>query len=197
MNYRYNFYKKAKIHLCCEYNDLRPVFGFIKFEDGKAIATNDLLILIADIKEISNLEDDDINKLNGHLISSFMYNEILRYDEIKVTDKGIECVGNKSRYDEIHAFYKFDKSESSYNFPNYKEAILKSTTHNLPKDEFYVAIKKSTFDKALDAVGASYIDLKFTSSNGAIHFKFCDMPNTEGVIKPSTLGSIWKEHIID
>ena len=136
MNNRYNFFAKARLDLCCSEDEDRPVLGNILFEDGKAIVTNGRVLIVTDIAEISNLEQGDIDKLNGHLVNAKMYREILRYGNIKVVDDGIECVKYIGTLNEMTVLYKFRNKDDQGVFPNYKSIYKQKPMNKLSSKEF-------------------------------------------------------------
>ena len=90
---RYNFDKKAKLYKVCNLNDdFRPTLGNIFFDNGKAVASNGHTMIVAPINQISNLNDDMIEKLNGKLLNGRSYKKLLEYEFISdIDDEGIIC----------------------------------------------------------------------------------------------------------
>lgn len=185
MNNRYNFFAKARLDLCCSNDDFRPVLGNILFEDGKAIVTNGRVLIVTDISEISNLQKDDIDKLNGHLVNSKMYREILRYGNINITDDGIECVKYIGTLNEMHVLYKFGNKEDKGIFPKYKNIYKQKPLNKLSKNEFKTSFLCESINIILSIFNANHVDFKFSSESNSVMFMFDGLPNTYGMIMQS------------
>lgn len=183
MNNRYNFFAKARVDTFCRKDDYYPVLNNILFDGGKAVATNGCVLIVADVSEISNLKQCDIDKLNGHQINSKMYREILKYDNIKVTDEGIECVKHENTQDEIRVVYKFKSKQDQSKFVNYKNIIESESKNALSSKEFKTSFSCESIKKVIGVFGASYMDLKFTSNSNGVIIKFDGMNDTYILIK--------------
>ena len=185
--YTYNFNKKAKLHLCCSNDELRPAMNNIYFDDGHAIATNGHILICADLHECSNLTDEDIEKLNGKLLNSASYKEMLKYPKICITDAGIEATRPIGIYGSTSTSFEFTEDTT---YPNYK-SVLDNITVPEDKDEqvpniFKVGFNITSLKKIADAVGIDLLYLKFYSKEGAVKvfFDSDEMTNTKAIIMP-------------
>ena len=118
----YNFNKNAKMNLLCPKDELRPVLNCIYFDEGNAIATNGHVILVSPVKEISNLSDEDIEKLNGKLIDGNDYKDLLKFDVIRVETDGI--VGIAKTGAETKYLFK------DHRYPKYKAIMNGVSLHD-------------------------------------------------------------------
>ena len=121
---RYNFNKYAKMNLLCPKDGLRPVLACIYFDEGNAIASDGYVMLVTPVSEISNLSDEDIEKLNGKLIDCNDYKDLLKFDVIKVESDGI--VGIAKTGAETKCLFR------DYHYPNYKAYLEAKKAKNDP-----------------------------------------------------------------
>lgn len=64
-----NFNKNYPLHLACGLDDkIRTSLHYIMFKDGYAYATNSYILVRAKLEDISNFDEEDINKLDGFYI---------------------------------------------------------------------------------------------------------------------------------
>jgi hypothetical protein len=183
----YNFSKRAKLYLCCSRDDLRPAMNNIYFDDGHAIATNGHIMICADLHDISNLNDEDIEKLNGKLLNGASYKELLKYPMICVTDNAIEAEKPIGIYGTMKASFEFTKDTT---YPNYKSVL---DDISVPEDEdkrvpniFSVGFNTDSLKKIADSVGVELVYLKFFSKSGAVEvfFEDSDITDTRGLVMP-------------
>lgn len=183
----YNFRKRAKLYLCCSRDDLRPDMNNIYFDEGHAIATNGHIMICADLHDISNLNDEDIEKLNGKLLNSASYKELLKYPNICVTDNAIEAEKPIGIYGTMKASFEFTKDTT---YPNYKSVLYDIS---VPEDEdkrvpniFSVGFNTDSLKKIADSVGVKLLYLKFFSKSGAVEvfFEDSDITDTRGLVMP-------------
>ncbi|MGL5681689.1 MAG: hypothetical protein ACRDDZ_01375 [Marinifilaceae bacterium] len=107
---RINFDKNIRIDKVCANNDLRPTMECIYFEGDYMYATDANMLVKLKISECCTIPQEFIDKLNGKLLPSKAYAEIIKYDTIKeVTDIGIR-VSNEFR----ETIFKFREGK----FPN-------------------------------------------------------------------------------
>lgn len=96
---------KSKIHIACGSDKHRPVFGYVFFNKGRAIATDAMMLAVQCLKTVHELDDSDISKLEGKFIHKSIFKSILETDYIEIKETGITCFkhNNKSffEYDEI------------------------------------------------------------------------------------------------
>ena len=121
MKSRYNFNKYAKMNLLCSKDGLRPTLAYIYFNECNAIASDGYAMLVSPVREISNLSDEDIEKLNGKLIDSNSYKDLLKFDVIRVETDGI--VGIAKTGAETKYLFR------DYQYPNYK-AVMNGVSHH-------------------------------------------------------------------
>lgn len=183
----YNFSKRAKLYLCCSRDDLRPAMNNIYFDEGHAIATNGHIMICADLHDISNLSDVDIEKLNGKLLNGASYKELLKYPNICVTDNAIEAEKPIGIYGTMKASFGFTKDTT---YPNYKSVLYDIS---VPEDEdkrvpniFSVGFNTDSLKKIADSVGVKLLHLKFFSKSGAVEvfFEDSDITDTRGLVMP-------------
>ena len=86
-----NFNKDVKMHLACDGNDFRPAMNCIYFKGDFAYASNDKVLVKNRISEISGLDDSEIKALDGKYLHKGFYEDMLKYDNITISDDGIEC----------------------------------------------------------------------------------------------------------
>lgn len=168
----YNFSKRAKLYLCCSRDDLRPAMNNIYFDDGHAIATNGHIMICADLHDISNLNDEDIEKLNGKLLNGASYKELLKYPRICITDNAVEAEKPIGIYGTMKASFEFTKDTT---YPNYRSVL----------DDIWVLILSAS-KKIADSVGVDLVYLKFFSKSGAVEvfFEDSDITDTRGLVMP-------------
>ncbi len=103
-----NFDKKVQMHLACakDYPSRREL-ECIYFKDGFAYATDTHILVRNRISEISGLNPDEIDALDGKILHATFYKDMLKYDNIMIAEDGIEC----SKGDDKVFFYfsKFEK----------------------------------------------------------------------------------------
>jgi hypothetical protein len=118
MSKRINFSKQIKMHRVCSSDTVRQVLQCVYFSNGYAYATNNKILVKNKIQEISSLSNEQIELLNNKLLHKDSYREILKYDTITISDKGITCFK-----EEEHVFFKFSTLNKPY--PNVEDLITK------------------------------------------------------------------------
>ena len=171
MKSRYNFNKYAKMNLLCSKDGLRPTLNCIYFDDGNAIATDGHAMLVTPVSEISNLSDEDIEKLNGKLIDGNDYKDLLKFDVIKVESDGI--VGIAKTGAETKYLFK------DYQFPNYK-AVMNGVS--LQDKTQTISFRGAHTGTMCEIMGTEFIILE-PNGNGAIKVTFKDS-EANGLIIP-------------
>ena len=91
------FYKEYKLHKACANDDLRPAMHYVCFKDGYAYATDAHIAVRARLSDICALSDEDIAKLNGHLIHKSQYEMLLKYSTIEIGDGTITLIDPESK----------------------------------------------------------------------------------------------------
>lgn len=127
-----NFDKKVKMHLACsKRNDLHKEMECIYFKDGFAYASDGIILARNRISEISGLEEHEITALDGKFLHADFYKDMLKYDNIMISEDGIEC--SKGNDKVFFYFSQFDK------YPN-AEGLLQNSlnmqTNPLPQVKF-------------------------------------------------------------
>lgn len=107
--FKNNFNKKVKMHLACASDELRPVMNCIYFKEGFAYASDGVILAKNRISEISGLNDAEIEALNGKLLHRDFYKDMLKYDELLISEEGIECHKGDDK-----AFFYFSNIEGKY-----------------------------------------------------------------------------------
>lgn len=123
MKDRINFSKDVKMHLACGSDKLRPWTEYIFFKNGYMYASDSHVLVRNNISECSNLNEEDIEKLNGKCLYRNTYKNILTYEFIKVEDDGIRCFKGY----EV-CFYKFGNIEK---YPN-MELVVRDALFKKP-----------------------------------------------------------------
>lgn len=165
----HNFAKRAKLHLCCSDDWFRPVMNNIYFDNGYAVATDGRILVCAYIEEISNLNPEDIEKLNGKLLNAASYKELLKYPDICITDTAIEAEKPIGIYGSMRVSFEFTKDTTPLNYKSVLDNIC------VPKDEkeqvskvFTTGFNVKSLKRITDAFGTELIDLRYTSRKGVI-----------------------------
>jgi hypothetical protein len=115
-NIRTNFNKDVKMHLACSNGDFRLIMKNIYFKDGYAYATDSYILVKNNLSECSTLPKDQIELLNGKMLSAKNYANILKYDTITVSEDGIEATKGEDK-----AFFYFYQCDSK--FPDAEKLI--------------------------------------------------------------------------
>lgn len=117
MNQRINFNKDVQMHLACAKDDLRPTMEHIYFKDGFAYASDAHILVKNDLTQCSNLDLDQIAALDGKLLHSEHYKNILKYDVIEIAEDGIEAKKGINK-----AFFYFSDAED-LKYPNAEKVL--------------------------------------------------------------------------
>ena len=171
---RYNFNKNIKIHTICSSDDIRENIQCIYFHEGNAFATDGHIMITADMKEISNLKDEDIEKLNGKMIHSTHFKEIVKHWIISIEDDGI--IANPNWIGNVK--YPFVKG---LRFPNY-QCLLEEMEQNIEAIDSY-SIDTYLLNRLSSSIGKKRIRLTFRKKNAFARVDFEEM-KTYGVIMP-------------
>ena len=165
----HNFSKQAKLHLCCANDELRPVMNNIYFDNGYAVATDGHILACAYIEEISSLNPEDIEKLNGKLLNAASYKELLKYSDICITDTAIEAKKSIGIYGTMKVSFDFTTDTTPLNYKSVLDDICvpKNEKEQVPK-VFTTGFNVKSLKRITDAFGTELIDLKYTSRKGAI-----------------------------
>ncbi len=170
---RRNFSKNAKLYKVCADDDFRPTMCNVFFDSGKAVASNGHTMIVAPINQISNLNDDMIDKLNGKLLNGKSYKKLLVYDFISdIDDEGITCTKG---FETVK--FLFDKCSGKY--PDYN-SVFPTKMGSVP----YIGLRGNSLCKLCEAVGQEYAKIEFSDITGAakVSFRDCDI---KGLIMPA------------
>ena len=181
----YNFLKGAKLHLCCSNDDFRPAMNNIYFDEGHAIASDGHILICADLHDISNLNDEDIEKLNGKLLNAASYKELLKYPTIHITNTAIEATKPLGVWGSMDESFKFTEDTT---YPNYKSVlddirVPEKEDEQVPKT-FNTGLNIKSLKRLADAVSSDFVDLRYTSRHGAIEVIFNLMYDIKAIIMP-------------
>ena len=95
---RYNFDKNIHLDLVAYHDEFRPVMQCIIFDNKCAVASDGHILIVAPLTEISNLHDDDIDKLEGKRLNYKNFKILTKYAFITdISDEGI-TVTNDNTY---------------------------------------------------------------------------------------------------
>ena len=170
---RYNFNEKAKLYKVCANDHYRPTLNNVFFDSGKAIASNGHTMIVAPINQISNLEDDMIEKLNGKMINGRSYKKLLEYDFISdIDNEGITCTKG---FETVK--FLFDKLCGKY--PDYN-SVFPANMGSVP----YIGLRGKSLCELCEAVGQEYAKIEFSDTEGAAKVSFRDS-DIKGIIMPA------------
>lgn len=103
---RHNFSKEVKMHLACGNDEFHTVLNYVYFSEGYAYASDSHVLVKNKISEISNFDEKEIKLLDGMIIHNKSFKELLKYDTVKVTEDGFDCVKGNMR-----SLIRFDKGD--------------------------------------------------------------------------------------
>ncbi|MDD3064616.1 MAG: hypothetical protein PHX50_17700 [Massilibacteroides sp.] len=128
MGIRVNFNKGLAMDAVCSTDDLRPAMGCIYFENGFAYATDGSLLVRNEVSECSSIDEEQIGMLNGKMINSESYKNLLRYDVIVISEDGIEAQKGSQK-----AFFYFADIDGKYpNAEKVLQDVLNKATVPMP-----------------------------------------------------------------
>src|SRR5690606_35096019 len=105
---------RRKLSIACSNDDLRPVLQCICFDEGFAVATDAHFIVKQSLRE-HGFNEVEIEIMNGKFLHKDAFNEVFRYDNVKVSEEGFNCIDKKNN---VNSLIRFSKMES--NFPKWK-----------------------------------------------------------------------------
>lgn len=114
---RRNF--KTKAHLACSKSEAQVSMNYIIFEDNNLVAVDGHIILVQSLYG-HGFTSEEVDILEGKALHRETFQEVLRYDTIKVTDKGIEA--NKGKTNVIFPLETLQQ-QCDYNYVNYKSLV--------------------------------------------------------------------------
>lgn len=164
------FYKEFKLHKACANDDFRPAMHYVCFKDGYAYATDAHIAVRANLHAISALSDDDIAKLNGHLIHKSQYEQLLKYSAIEIGDGTITLIDPESKARTTIQLFKLAESAEeveeskglAIRYPNV-DAVIDSDRSEEPLQQ--VGFNIVLLNKIAAAMGiTSRMGLRFTTN---------------------------------
>lgn len=164
------FYKEYKLHKACASDDLRPAMHYICFKDGYAYATDAHIAVRANLHAICALSDEEIAKLNGHLIHKSQYEMLLKYSTIEIGDGTITLIDPESKASTVIQLVKLAESSEAAEvsegkaiyFPNV-DAIIDKDRSEEPLQQ--VGFSYSLLGRIIAAMGITpnRVGLRFTT----------------------------------
>lgn len=112
----YNFDKNVQMFLACAKDDNRPAMECVYFKGDWAYASDGHIIVKNRISECSNLDEAMIQALDGKLLHSLFFKDMLKYDDILISDDGIECHKKNDK-----AFFYF--ADENLKYPDAEKVI--------------------------------------------------------------------------
>lgn len=128
---RKNFDKNIKMNIICSKDKLHPVYSCIHFISGFAYATDGVMLVKNRISEISTFDDSEIEALNGKSIHMDFYRDMLKYDEVLISDEGVECHKGDNK-----AFFYFSEFDKKPDFEAVINDAMNKQTTPLPQVSF-------------------------------------------------------------
>lgn len=126
-----NFNKNVQMHLACSNDKFRPERNCVYFSNGFAYATDGYILARNRISEISGLDEEEIEALNGKFLHAGFYKDMLKYDNIRIADDGIECSrGNDKAFFYFSTFGEYPDAEKAL------QRALSAQTTPLPQVGF-------------------------------------------------------------
>lgn len=143
-----NFNKKVKMHLACADDELRPALACIYFKNDFAYASDGHILVRNRLSEISNFSEEEIQALDGKFLSAKSYKEILKYDDVLISEDGLEC----SKGDDKVFFYF--KNMQGTKYPNAEKIIeqyLNKQTQSVYETRFNIKLMSRMNEALHDA----------------------------------------------
>ena len=117
-----NFNKNYPLYLACGLDDkIRTSLHYIMFKDGYAYATNSYILVRAKLEDISNFDEEDINKLDGFYIHAQSFKAIQKSKGGVVIEEGQIRV----RGEEYDVVYPLKDKLSCVRFPDCESVLNK------------------------------------------------------------------------
>lgn len=182
------FFKEYKLHKACADDLLRPAMQYVAFKDGYAYATNAFVAIKANLRNVSALSFEDIQKLNGYAIHKDQYAELLKFNEIEVRDGSIVAKGATENAQTIFTLAKIvensnDKRPGAIRFPDV-EALIARDTERCELEGIGINLKLLNNAAAAMGVEGGNIGLLFTAAAGKIFIKSDRLADVRGIIMP-------------
>lgn len=139
------FNKGVKLHkIAAGMRDkYRPVMEFIFFAKGFAYTTNTHILIKAKLSEISTLSEESISNLDNVLLHYSLFDQILKYDSLKVENNQIICKKQGFCHEVI---FNLIKNGDNFTYPDAEKVI-----------SYYKAKKHSTDSPRYDSHNLSLL----------------------------------------
>lgn len=132
-----NFNHKVKMHLACRDDETTPALSCIYFKNGFAYASDGHILVRNRISEMSNFDEQEIQALDGKFLSGKSYKEILKYDDVLISEDGLEC----SKGDDKAFFYFRNMQDTKYpNADTVIEQQLNAQTKSVSETNFNIKL---------------------------------------------------------
>lgn len=183
----YGFYKAYKLHKACSDDNLRPAMQYVAFKDGYAYATNAFVAVKANLRNVSALSFEDIQKLNGYAIHKDQYAELLKFSVLEVLEGKLIAIG-KSGAQTIFKLTKLvensnDERPGAFRFPDV-DGIITDDAKKCKLEAIGINLKK--LNLIADAMGMTNknIGLRFTAAAGKIYIIGDPGVDVRGILMP-------------
>lgn len=182
------FYKEYKLHKACNDDQVRPAMQYVAFKGGYAYATDAHVAVKANLRNISALEFEDIQKLNGYAIHKDQYAELLKFSEIEVRDGSIVAKGATENAQTIFTLKKIvensnDERPGAIRFPDV-ESIISDDAKKNKIESIGISLKLLNNLAAAMGVANERIGLRFTAANKKIYIIGEPGVDVRGIIMP-------------
>ena len=129
------FFKEFKLHKACANDEIRPAMQYVCFKNGYAYATDAHIAVRARLTDICALGEEEISKLNGHLIHKSQYEQLLKYSCIEIGDGTITLIDPESKARTTIQLFKLAESgeevlEGCIRYPNVDAIINQDGEHS-------------------------------------------------------------------
>ena len=177
---RKNFNKNAQMHLACEKNEYKPDFAYVHFKDSFAYAGNGNMLVRNPISEISTFDQQEAAALDGKSLHMDFYKDMLKYDEVLISDEGVECHKGDDK-----TFFYFTETKMPA-FEKVLQDALHSSTVNLSGIGFNLVF----FQRIIKAMGGkNETKMTFKGAGKPIIIEPCDDTSTSiGLLMPILVG---------
>jgi len=160
------FFKEFKLHKACANDEIRPAMQYVCFKNGYAYATDAHIAVRARLTDICALGEEEISKLNGHLIHKSQYEQLLKYSTIEIGDGTITLIDPESKARTTIQLFKLAESgeevlEGCIRYPNV-DAIINQDGEHSAADR--VKFNYNLLGRLVAAMGmnGSRVGLRFT-----------------------------------
>jgi len=157
---------RTKLSIACSSDQLRPAMSHLAFRKGMVLAT-DAHILVQQKLSLHNFTEDEIKQMEGKVIHKDTFNEMYRYDVIKVIDGHFVCTKG-----EITA--KFPLIEPDFRYPDFTSALPKDSEKE-PLSSIDVSLVLMEKAGKLTLSQSGITEVKFTTPTKGIQIKAMDL----------------------